>query len=183
MDDIVFQEKPFDKIKFVDLINESDEMKWKILVYQNQKFVLDSIVDSTIFTREGHEKFLNSLDNLNRKHFIAYFEGRAIGKMSYTPDGNSVSSVGYYLFNLEDTMSGLGLLMVSSIFMYLFEVKKFDIVYGSAKKTNKNSNSIAKKYGCRVYKKDDKCNYYVCERNDYLSKCTKFKENLRVFFT
>ena len=40
---IKFSKKPYDRVFLVDLIDETDDMKWKVLYYHNQDFVLKSL--------------------------------------------------------------------------------------------------------------------------------------------
>lgn len=178
MEKIVFAEYPFTRIEFIDLLDESKDMQWKILDYHNQDFVLNSIVDSVVFTPEGHEKFLKILPTLDRKHLIAYVDGRPVGKVSYSPtDLNKSEHIGYYLFHQDDMGKGYGLLMVTALFVHLFS-RGFDELYTSVKISNSSSNGLLQKLGAKIYKTDAKCNYYVCCKEDFYAQLEKIKIRL-----
>jgi len=182
MDDgiITFDDFPYNMMKFVDLINESEEMKWKILDYHNQEFVLNSIVDSTVYTVEGHKKFLASLPTLKRKHYIVYFDNKPIGKYSFDIDdcGDKVTNAGNYLFYESDLMSGMGFLMVCFFYRYVFEVVGAKEIHSSARNTNNNSISIGKRLGMKVVKKDKDKTYAVGFLDSYLEKIPRVNEIL-----
>lgn len=182
---IKFSKKPYDRVFLVDLIDETDDMKWKVLDYHNQDFVLKSIVNGQPFTRDGHKKFLEILPSLKRKQYIVYFDHRAIGKLSWTPsdDGKVISDSGYFLFNEDDLMSGMGLIMAAVSFHYIFDVLNVEIIHTSALIGNKNSRNLGKRFGFKVVGKDEQCVFMDCTKEDYHRVYKSIDELLELYFS
>ncbi|HCB92598.1 MAG TPA: hypothetical protein DEP57_02110 [Selenomonas sp.] len=134
--EVTFSDYPYSRMMMRNLCDESDEMKWKILDYHNQDFVLACSIDTRPYTVEGHRKFLQALPNLKRKHYIAYFDGRAVGKFSYEMDGNHVIDSGTFLFHKEDLMTGLGLFFEMFSTRFLFECIKAESYAFNVRKDN-----------------------------------------------
>lgn len=180
-----FAEKPYNRLQMVDLLHESEKMKWKILDYHNQDFVLKTIADDTRFNKDGHAVFLKKLPNMSRKHYIVYYEGRALGKLSWSPieDGERLEELGYYLFNEEDLMGGLGLLMVSFFYHYAFDVLKVHSIHHEAKRSNKNSVRLSKHFGNRVVREDDTLVYFECTAEAYQARKDDVDALLREYFS
>ena len=175
--------EPYSRMKMVDLIDETDTMKWAILDYHNQKFVLDNIVDSKIFTREGHAEFLNKYPTLKRKQYIVYIDNRDLGKISFLPDKNNVySGIGYYLFHENDMHKHLGLLMVSFAYHFLFDELNAEKVVYSALKNNESSIGLSKRLGCRIVQDDEKIVYLECTRGDFYKCASNIDEYLKNVF-
>ena len=166
---ITFMEFPYNRMCMVDLIDETEEMKWKILKYHNQPFVLNKIVDGKPFTAEGHAEFLKVLPTLKRKQYILYLDGREIGKLSWTPDDNGkvLRDAGYFLFHEADLMSGNGNLMAGFLHHYIFDVLKIEKMESYANLSNTNSIGVFKKFGNRVVKQDDKFMYFEGTADDF----------------
>ena len=45
---ITYNKPPFDRMKMVDLADETKEMQWAIIDYHNQVFVLNGIIDNVV---------------------------------------------------------------------------------------------------------------------------------------
>lgn len=181
---ITFLEKPYNRLQMVDLLDESDEMKWKIFDYHNQKFVLQNIVDDRPFTKEGHAEFLQKLPALARKHYIVYFDGQPLGKFGWelVEAEKRLNAPGYYLFHEKDMMGGLGLLMVSFFYHYAFDVLKVRSIHHEAKRSNKNSVRLSKHFGNRVVKEDDTLIYFECTAEAYQARKDDVDALLREYF-
>ena len=181
---ITFLEKPYNRLQMVDLLDESDEMKWKIFDYHNQKFVLQNIVDDRPFTKEGHAEFLQKLPALARKHYIVYFDGQPLGKFGWelVEAEKRLNAPGYYLFHEKDMMGGLGLLMVSFLYHYAFDVLTVRSIHHEAKCSNKNSVLLSKHFGNRVVKENDTLIYFECTADLYPARKVVVDAFLREYF-
>ncbi|WP_196606661.1 GNAT family N-acetyltransferase [Pectinatus frisingensis] len=181
---ITFDKNPYNHIKIIDLIDESDYMKWKILDYHNQKFILDNIVVQTPFTREGHSNFLKLLPTLKRKQYITYFDNRAIGKVSFTPVDYGWDVFGYHLFHENDLGKGYGFLMVAAFFLYGFVNLHICKLTTTVRLFNYASMRILQCLGCRIEKQDNQLFYLICTEKDYMSEKEKVSSILaKKFFS
>lgn len=182
---ITFSKKPYDRVYLVDLIDETDDMKWKILEYHNQDFVLKNVVNGKPFTREGHKKFLEMLPSLKRKQYIVYFDNRAVGKLSWTPndDGKIINDSGQFLFHEDDLMSGVGVLITATLFYYIFDVLNADIIHTSALINNKKSISLGKRFGCKIVGRDEQYVFCDCTKEDYHKVSKPIDELLEKYFS
>ncbi|SFH98239.1 Acetyltransferase (GNAT) domain-containing protein [Selenomonas ruminantium] len=181
--EIIYDSPPYDKMKMVDLSAESEDMQWAILDYHNQSFVLNNIVDNMVFTREGHANFLAKYPTMQRKQYIVYYDGKAIGKVSFTPlENGEYESMGYYLFHEEDLHKHFGMLMVTFCYHYLFDQKKAKKLKYSALKGNKASQRISLRLGCKIVREDGEKVYLECQRDDYEEHIADVDKYLAAYF-
>lgn len=121
---IKFDDPLYSRMYWVDMRDVPKELQWKVLEYHNQKFVLDKIVGEA-FTEEEHRNFLEHLDEIietkHRPQYIVYFDGRPVGKYSFTVEENVIPNTGLFLFHEEDQGKGIGLFMKMFFFKYVFE--------------------------------------------------------------
>ena len=176
MDEITFPEQPYARMFMRNLLDETEEMKWKLLDYHNQDFVLACSVDTRPYTEEGHRKFLESLPGLKRRHYIVYFDGRAIGKHSYDIEEGRITDSSTFFFHREDIMSGLGVLWEAFILRFSFEYLKVESYAFSVRKDNKPMMSAMKRLAQRVREDEILC-YFEITREAFPS-CMKKLEPL-----
>lgn len=182
---ITFMEYPYSRMCMVDLLDETEEIKWKILDYHNQDFVLKNIVNGRPFNAEGHAEFLKALPTLKRKQYILYLDGRDIGKLSWTPDdsGKILTDAGYFLFHEEDLMSGIGALMAGFLHHYVFDVLKIEKMESHANLFNTNSIGITKRFGSRVVRQDERFMYFEITAADYYKQSAEIDSLLCSFLS
>lgn len=182
MSDITFQEEPFNRLRFADLRNETEEMKWKILEYHNQPWVLAHIYGPA-FTEEQHVKFLQALPTMKRKHYIVYFDDYPIGKYSFDLGSNAVENTGNYLFFEEDAMTGLGALMQYAFMKYAFEELGAKYLRYSVRKDNSNNNvKPDNKCGVRIIGEDDEQYFYESDVVSTAAIRRKYERALKILF-
>ena len=181
-DIIIFNDSGYDRMHFINLICETEEIKWKILEFHNQEFLLDKI-GGGVFTREGHMKFLNELPRLERKHYIVYFDDRAVGKYGFKFENNCISDLSNYLFFETDLMSGIGLLMRVAFFKYVFEVLNVDKITYKVLKTNKSTISLSKKTGAIVVGEENDMYCYEVTNESYFRLREKLDSLVKFMFT
>ena len=183
MSDITFKDEPFSRLRFADLRNESEEMKWKILEYHNQPWVLAHIYGSA-FTEEQHVKFLQALPTMKRKHYIVYFDGYPIGKYSFDVSSDAVENPGNYLFYEQDTMTGLGALMQYAFMKYVFEDLGVKYLRYSARKDNSNNNAKQdNNCGVRIIGEDDEQYFYESDAESTAAIRGKYEKGLKILFS
>ena len=181
MDIIEFQEIGFTKIKFVNLIDESEEIKWKVLEWHNQDFLLDKIGGDK-YSIELHKQFLANLPNSKTKHYVVYYDGRAIGKYEFKLSATEIFDLANYLFYEADIMSGLGLLMRQAFFKYAFEVLKVKKISYQVFKSNIGSVSFSKKTGAVICSEDEKSYFYQMTDSRYLIYKEKIDALIRYMY-
>ena len=180
---ITYNKHPYDKMKMVDLENESEEMKWAILDYHNQDFVLNGIVNNTPFTPEGHADFLAKYPYMRRRQYIVYYNNRAIGKISVTPiSDDEYDDLGCYLFHKEDLHKRLGMLVMSFAYHYLFDVRKAKKIKYDIRKINKNSQRISISLGCKIISENNDRFNMECSYDDYKKRISNIDGELAEFF-
>ncbi len=180
---ITYNKPPFDRMKMVDLADETEEMQWAILDYHNQDFVLNSIVDNTVFTREGHAKFLKNYPQMTRRQYIVYYKDKAIGKLSFTPQNDGIIlEPGYFLFHKTDLRNGLGMLLIVFAYHYWFDELKAIKIKHCALKSNKNSVKISKQLGNTVINTDDDKVYFECTRENFFKNSADIDDLLVSYF-
>lgn len=183
MSDITFKDEPFNRLRFADLRNESEEMKWKILEYHNQPWVLAHIYGPA-FTEEQHVKFLQALPTMKRKHYIVYFDGYPIGKYSFDVSSDAVENPGNYLFYEQDTMTGLGALMQYAFMKYVFEDLGVKYLRYSVRKDNSNNNAKSENNrGVRIIGEDDEQYFYESDAESTAAIRGKYEKGLKILFS
>lgn len=178
---IKFNEPGFNKITFVDLLDETEDIKWKILEWHNQDFLRGKI-DKEKYTAESHKIFLQKLPNSKRKHYIVYYEKRPIGKYDFIIDGQNVSDLGNYLFFEEDLMTGIGLLMRQAFLKYVFEDLRLNKITYKVYKSNKSTISLSKKTGGIIIADDEEWIFFEITTERWLAKKEKIDMLVKYMF-
>ena len=180
---ITYNKPPFDRMKMVDLVDETEEMQWAILDYHNQDFVLNNIVDNTVFTCDDHKAFLEKYPSMKRRQYIVYYNCRAIGKVSFTPLEDGIyDDLGYYLFHKKDLHKKYGLLMVSFVYHYIFDILNARKIKCTILPKNISSQRLSLSLGCKIVKEDNKLVYLECLREDYQKSISNIDEQLNMIF-
>lgn len=182
---IIFRDEPYNRLSFIDLRDETEEMKWKILEYHNQPWVLSHIAGSA-FTREQHIMFLENLSKIQRFHYIVYFDEHAIGKYSFDLKEDAVENTGDYLFFEKDTMTGLGPLMHYAFLKHAYDDLGVKYIRFSVCRSNemgvRNNVKRNKKLGIRLIGEDKDYYYFEHDLNSRLANRREMDEKLKVIF-
>lgn len=178
---IVINEGILKRIKFINLLNESEDIKWKILELHNKSELLGKI-DGVMYTIDGHRKFLDNLHNSKEQHYVVYFDNRPVAKYNFTIESNIVTDIGNYMFAIEDRLSGLGLLIDYFLSFYLFECLDIEKVCFRVLKTNRKQVSYSKKTGGKIIFEDERMFYFEKQKSTFQNTKTKMEEILNLMF-
>ena len=178
---ITFQEPGFNRVYFIDLLDETEDIKWKILEWHNQDFLRGKL-DKEKYSIESHKNFLENLLYSKRKHYIAYFDGRPVGKYDFIADGQMILDSGSYLFFEKDLMSGIGLLTRHAFLKYVFENLKLNKIAYKVYKTNRSVISLSKKMGGVIVAEDNDCIFFEITIDSWLEKKEKIDKLVKFMF-
>ena len=65
-------------------------MKWQVRDWRNNDFVRKHMFNNQIITENEHKGFLDGLQNsVNRKYYIAFFDGKPFGVLNTNIDSDA----------------------------------------------------------------------------------------------
>lgn len=144
------------RIRFVNLLDADEEMKWQVRAWRNSDFVRRNMLSTHIITESEHENFLSKLQKDDSvKYYIAFYDDEPIGVLNMHIDfDGKKSEFGYYLSNIKYVDSGFGAILEYVLLNHAFFDLKLDIVFCRTLSSNKKVVSLHKRFGFDIKNHD-----------------------------
>jgi len=137
------------KIRFVNLLDADEEMKWQVRAWRNNDFVRRNMLSSHIISESEHEKFLSKLQKDDAvRYYIAFYDDEPIGVLNMHIDFyGRKSEFGYYLSNIKYVDSGFGAVLEYVLLNHAFYELKLETVFCRTLLKNKKVVALHKRFG------------------------------------
>jgi UDP-4-amino-4,6-dideoxy-N-acetyl-beta-L-altrosamine N-acetyltransferase len=128
---------------FVELNNVEMEL---VLNWRNHEKIREMMYNSNIIKHEDHIKFINNLkENSTKKYWLVSRNLNYIGVFSLINIENFIGELGFYL--APEFHKIYGIEFYFNILSFVFEVIKFEKIYGFTLVDNKSANSLNDFFG------------------------------------
>lgn len=136
------------KVTFENLINTNYQMD--LLVWRNQEFVREAMINTKIITAKEHKKYINLIETSDKHEvFVALEDGQPFGVINLVFDHyKKTVETGSYIINKEHIGTGRGLIMAYARLNYIFNKPGY-VAVAKIKKSNKKSIRLQEYMGFR----------------------------------
>lgn len=132
-------------------------MKWQVRDWRNNDFVRKHMFNNQIITENEHKGFLDGLQNsVNRKYYIAFFDGKPFGVLNTNIDSDGKKlEFGYYLTDIRYVDGGFGAILEYALLNHAFFSLNVKTVFCRVLTENKKVISLHKRFGFEIIMSDE----------------------------